>query len=137
MSEESQKRYIKNVFSKYMAPRVVDELIKNPDALQLGGELRNISIFFSDVEGFSSISEKLTPQQLVSLLNEYLSEMTDILLRYEGTVDKYEGDAIIAFFGAPLAFEDHPARVCLAAIDMKRRLAELREEWRKKGTFQL
>jgi len=137
MSEESQKRYIKNVFSKYMAPRVVDELIKNPNALQLGGELRNISIFFSDVEGFSSISEKLTPQQLVSLLNEYLSEMTDIILRYEGTVDKYEGDAIIAFFGAPLAFEDHPSRVCLAAIDMKRRLAELREEWRKKGTFQL
>ncbi|MCX8123566.1 MAG: adenylate/guanylate cyclase domain-containing protein [Spirochaetes bacterium] len=137
MSEESQKRYIKEVFSKYMAPRVVEELIKDPGKLQLGGELRNISIFFSDVAGFSSISEKLTPPQLVALLNEYLSEMTDIILRYEGTVDKYEGDAIIAFFGAPLAFEDHPERVCLAAIDMKRRLAELREEWRKKGTFEL
>ena len=137
MSEESQKRYIKEVFSKYMAPRVVEELIKDPGKLQLGGELRNISIFFSDVAGFSSISEKLTPQELVALLNEYLSEMTDIILKYEGTVDKYEGDAIIAFFGAPLAFEDHPERVCLAAIDMKRRLAELREEWRKKGTFEL
>lgn len=137
MSEESQKRYIKDVFSKYMAPRVVEELIKDPGKLQLGGELRNISIFFSDVAGFSSISEKLTPPQLVALLNEYLSEMTDIILKYEGTVDKYEGDAIIAFFGAPLAFEDHPQRVCLAAIDMKRRLAELREEWRKKGTFEL
>jgi len=137
MSEESQKRYIKEVFSKYMAPRVVEELIKDPGKLQLGGELRNISIFFSDVAGFSSISEKLTPQELVALLNEYLSEMTDIILKYEGTVDKYEGDAIIAFFGAPLAFEDHPERVCFAAIDMKRRLAELREEWRKKGTFEL
>ncbi len=137
MSEESQKRYIKEVFSKYMAPRVVEELIKDPGKLQLGGELRNISIFFSDVAGFSSISEKLTPPELVSLLNEYLSEMTDIILKYEGTVDKYEGDAIIAFFGAPLAFEDHPARVCLATIDMKKRLAEMREEWRKKGTFEL
>ncbi|TAL38512.1 MAG: CHASE2 domain-containing protein [Spirochaetes bacterium] len=136
-SEESQKRFIKSAFSNYLSPLVIDEIIKNPESLQLGGELREISIFFSDVAGFSTISEKLNPQQLVALLNEYLSEMTDIILGYGGTVDKYEGDAIIAFFGAPHPFPDHAQRLCFAAIDMKKRLAELRDEWRKTGRDEL
>jgi adenylate cyclase len=89
------------------------------------------------VAGFSTISEKLSPQELVSLLNEYLSEMTDIILSYNGTVDKYEGDAIIAFYGAPLPFDDHAIKACLAAVDMKKRLAEMRESWRARGQQEL
>ncbi len=99
--------------------------------------MREISIFFSDVAGFSTISEKLTPPQLVALLNEYLSEMTDIILGYDGTVDKYEGDAIIAFFGAPHPYPDHAVKLVMAAIDMKKRLAEMREGWRSIGQQEL
>jgi adenylate cyclase len=133
ISEESQKRFIKMAFSYYLAPGVIDEIIQNPDSLVLGGENREITIFFSDVASFSSISEKLTPPELVSFLNEYLSEMTEIILSYNGTVDKYIGDAIMAFYGAPTRFQDHALKACLAAIDMKRRLRELQEEWRKAG----
>ncbi len=137
MKEESQKRYIKNAFSRYLAPGVIDQIIENPDALELGGENREISIFFSDVAKFSTISEKLTPPQLVALLNEYLSAMTDIILSYNGTIDKYEGDAIMAFYGAPYSYEDHALKCCLAAIDMKRRLREMQETWRKAGKDEL
>ncbi|MBN1533075.1 MAG: CHASE2 domain-containing protein [Spirochaetes bacterium] len=133
INEESQKRFIKMAFSYYLAPGVIDEIIQNPDSLVLGGENREITIFFSDVASFSSISEKLTPPELVSFLNEYLSEMTEIILSYSGTVDKYIGDAIMAFYGAPTNFPDHAMKACLAAIDMKRRLRELQEEWRKSG----
>lgn len=133
LREESQKRFIKNAFSHYLAPGVIDEIIKNPESLELGGEDREITIFFSDVAGFSTISEKLTPPELVRRLNEYLSEMTDIILSYGGTVDKYEGDAIMAFYGAPHHMDDHAVKACLASIDMKRRLRELQEEWRNRG----
>jgi len=137
VSEEGQKRFIKSAFSHYISPHVIEEIIKNPESLNLGGEMREISIFFSDVAGFSTISKKLTPPQLVSLLNEYLSEMTDIILRYDGTVDKYVGDAIVAFFGAPHPYPDHALKLCLAAIDMKKRLAEMREVWRQTGQMEI
>jgi len=137
MREETQKHFIKSAFSHYLAPGVIDQIIDNPESLELGGEEREISIFFSDVAGFSSISEKLTPKELVNLLNEYLSEMTDIILQHGGTVDKYEGDAVMAFFGAPHPFEDHALRVCMAAIEQKKRLREMQEEWRKTGRDEL
>lgn len=133
MKEESQKRFIKSAFSYYLSPSVIDEIIKDPDSLGLGGEDREITIFFSDVKGFSTISEKLTPRELVVRLNEYLTEMTDVILKYNGTVDKYIGDAIMAFYGAPVLMPDHPVKACLAAIDMKKRLRELQEQWRKSG----
>jgi adenylate cyclase len=95
----------------------------------LGGEDRIITAFFSDVQEFTAISEALTPEEVVELLNEFLTEMTDIILGYEGTIDKFEGDAIIAFFGAPNILEDHAARACKACIDMQGRLAELRTKW--------
>lgn len=133
MSEENQKRYIKGAFSRYLAPAVIDKIIENPKALELGGEVQNISIFFSDIRKFSTISEKLSPPELVSLLNEYLSEMTNIILSYGGTVDKYIGDAIMAFYGAPLPYEDHAKRCCMAAIAMKKRLRELQEYWKEKN----
>ncbi|MFQ5451399.1 MAG: CHASE2 domain-containing protein [Nitrospinaceae bacterium] len=135
--EERQKRFIKSAFSQYLAPAVVDRLVKNPSLLKLGGERKVLTAFFSDVAGFSTISEKLTPDELVELLNDYLTEMTDILLKYEGTVDKFEGDAIIAFFGAPIPLEDHARRACLASLEMQQRLAELRVEWKRRGKPEL
>lgn len=137
INEESQKRFIKGAFSRYLSPDVIDRIIENPKLLELGGESREITIFFSDVAGFSSISEGLSPKELVALLNEYLSEMTDIILSHGGTIDKYEGDAVIAFFGAPLPFEDHALRCCLAAIDQKIRLRELQKKWKKEGKHEL
>ncbi|MBN2080338.1 MAG: CHASE2 domain-containing protein [Spirochaetes bacterium] len=133
MKEESQKKFIKSAFSYYLAPSVIDEIIKDPESLELGGEDREITIFFSDIASFSTISEKLTPQDLVRRLNEYLTEMTDIILRYSGTVDKFIGDAIMAFYGAPIAMQDHQLKACMAAIEMKKRLRELQEEWRNRG----
>ncbi len=130
IAESKQKRFIKNAFSTYLAPSVVDHLIKSPEKLVLGGEERIITAFFSDVQGFTSISEKLAPKELVELLNEFLTEMTDIILKYEGTVDKFEGDAIIAFFGAPNDLDNQAEAACAACIDMQKRLAELREKWR-------
>lgn len=137
VSEESQKRFIKNAFAHYLSPKVIDNIIQDPNSFKLGGESRTITTFFSDVAKFSTISEKLTPTELVSLLNEYLSEMTDIILRYDGTVDKYEGDAIMAFWGAPQMLPDHAARACFAAIDMQKRLAEMRAVWRSQGKNEL
>ena len=124
-------------FSHYLSPKVIDSIIKNPEAIKLGGESRRITTFFSDVAKFSTISESLSPTELVSLLNEYLSEMTDIILGYDGTVDKFEGDAIMAFFGAPQVFPDHAARACFAALDMQRKLSEMRARWREQGRHEL
>jgi adenylate cyclase len=96
---------------------LVDELIKNPSMLKLGGEERVIAVFFSDVEGFSDMSEQITPEQLVALLNEYLTAMTDIILKYDWMVDKYEEEAIMAVWGAPIYFEDHAKKACFAALN--------------------
>jgi adenylate cyclase len=135
--EEKEKRFIKSAFSQYLAPAVVDQLVENPKLLNLGGEDKVLTAFFSDIAGFSSISEQLTASELVILLNEYLTEMTDIVIQYEGTVDKFEGDAIIAFFGAPIDFKDHATRTCYAALDMQKRLAQLRNIWKKNGRHEL
>lgn len=127
--EESEKRFIRNAFSTYVSPAVVDQLIRSPGNLVLGGERREITAFFSDVAGFTSISEKLSPEALVELLNEFLTEMTDIIQARNGTVDKFEGDAIIAMFGAPVPQADHALAACAACIDMQKRLVSLREKW--------
>ncbi len=133
IGEETEKRFIKSVFSRYLSPDVINEIIKDPEKLALGGEESDITIFFSDIAGFTSISEKLNPTQLVTLLNEYLTEMTDIILLNKGTIDKYEGDAIIAFFGAPFHYEDHAVKCCLASIDMQNRIRELSKIRRSRG----
>ena len=135
--EQREKRFIKGAFSQYMAPTVVNQLVENPGLLKLGGERQVITAFFSDVAGFSSLSEKLEPEKLVNLLNEYLTAMTDIVLKYEGTVDKFEGDAIIAFFGAPLVFNDHALRTCLVSVEMQECLDSMRTEWRNQGEPEL
>ncbi len=124
--EGRQKRFVKNAFKHYLSPAVIDQLIANPDNLKLGGERRVISIFFSDLQQFTTISEKLDPETLTAFLNDYLSAMTDIILEEGGTVDKYEGDAIIAFWNAPLAVEGHAPRAMRAALCCQAKLAEMR-----------
>jgi adenylate cyclase len=133
ITEEKEKRMIKGMFQHYVSPKLVDELIKNPSMLKLGGEKRVITVFFSDIEGFSSICERITPEDLVALLNECLTAMTDIILEYDGLVDKYEGDAIMAVWGAPIYFEDHAKKACFAALEMQKKLVELRAKWLTEG----
>ncbi len=135
--ETRQKRFIKDAFSIYLAPTVVRQIIESPEHLKLGGEEREITAFFSDVQDFTSISEALEAEETAKLLNEFLTEMTDIILGHEGTVDKFEGDAIIAFFGAPNFLENHAERACMAAIEMQIRLKELRTKWKVEGRPQL
>ena len=136
-AEGREKRFIKGAFSHYLSPDVIGQLVANPDLLKLGGELKVLTAFFSDIAGFSTISEKLSPENLVELLNTYLTEMTDIIMKYHGTVDKFEGDAIIAFYGAPLPFEDHAVKACLASLEMRERLRSLRSQWKQEGKPEL
>ncbi len=131
--EGKQRRFIKGVFRHYLSPDVIERIIENPKLLSLGGEKREITSFFSDLAGFTSISERLSPEELVSLLNAFLSEMTDIILANGGTLDKYEGDAIIAFWNAPLDQQDHALRACRAAVECQERLAELGPRWAGKA----
>ncbi len=135
--EGRQKRFIKTVFRHYLSPDVIDRVLEDPSLLRLGGEKRIITSFFSDVAGFTSISESLSPEELVHLLNDFLSEMTDIILSYGGTLDKYEGDAIIAFWNAPLDQPDHAVRACRAALDCQKRLEELRPKFAQKSGHEL
>ena len=132
-TEGRQRRQIKQMFSRYMSDLLIQDLLKNPEKLRLGGEKRILTVFFSDLAGFTSLSERLSPEEVVSLLNKYLTAMTDIILASGGLIDKYEGDAIMALWGAPLPQEDHAIRACLAALDNQSRLADLREEFRQMG----
>jgi adenylate cyclase len=117
---EKEKTYIRNAFSHYLSTDVINELISDPDKLALGGQKKYITAMFTDVRGFSTVSEQMDPTDLVKLLNAYLTEMSNIILDLKGTIDKYEGDAIIAFFGAPVDFQDHAYRACLSAVRMKK-----------------
>ena len=131
-TEGRERRFIKGAFGQYLSPAVIERLLEDPSRLQLGGERRELTIFFSDVQGFTSLSEELTPDELIQILNQYLGEMTDIITGSGGTVDKYEGDAIIAFWNAPLDVPDHPAVAVRAALQCQRRLAEVRSEFKRR-----
>ncbi|MBW2967414.1 CHASE2 domain-containing protein [Candidatus Woesearchaeota archaeon] len=137
VSEKKDRKKVLGAFEKYVSKDVISHILEHPDRLQLGGEKRTITVFFSDIRGFTTISEKLTPHQLVQLLNEYLSEMTAIILKYNGVVDKYMGDAIMAFWNAPLDQPKHAERAALASLEMEARLKELQEKWKKAGVPQL
>lgn len=136
-TEGRQKRFIQGAFKQYLSPAVIDQLILHPEKLRLGGERRMLSIFFSDLEGFTGISEKLDPEALTTLLNEYLSAMTDIIHEEAGTVDKFEGDAIIAFWNAPLEVGDHPLRVVRTALRCQKQLAVLNPLFEKRAGREL
>ena len=127
ISLEKEKRFIRRAFSTYISAEVVEEIIADPAKLNLGGEKRFMTAMFTDIQGFSSISEKLEPVKLVRLINNYLTVMSDIIMKNRGTIDKYEGDAIIAFFGAPVYRHDHASLACRSALAMKRAEKELNE----------
>jgi len=133
ITEERERKKIRGAFSYYVSSSVVNEMLKNPDKLKLGGDKKDLSVLFSDIRGFTTISEGLTPEELVHLLNEYLTVMTDIVFKYDGTLDKYMGDAIMAIYGAPLEQPDHPARACRSALEMMAGLKQLNDKWIAEG----
>ncbi|NLI29986.1 MAG: adenylate/guanylate cyclase domain-containing protein [Nitrospiraceae bacterium] len=131
--EERYSKQIRAMFSSYVTERVVNELIKNPDMAKLGGERREVTVLFSDVKGFTAFSERHSPEEVVSILNEYLTAMTDVIFRWEGTLDKFIGDAIVVFWGAPMPQENHVERAINCALHMHQRLGELQEKWKAEG----
>ena len=136
--EEKEKRRVRGAFSQYVAPGFIAQILKDPGRLKLGGEEVVLTVLFSDIRGFTSISEKLTPPELVDLLNQYLTEMTDIVFENRGTLDKYIGDAVMAFWGRPfLDLTDHAACACHAALQMFSRLKSLNEMWASEGRSSL
>ncbi len=130
--EERKKKFVRDAFSKYLAPQVVDLVLKDPSKLTVGGERKELTVLFSDLRGFTSFSENMDPKTLTQLLNEYLSEMTEIIFEHGGTLDKYIGDAIMAFWGAPLEQNDHVERAWSAAVAMTKRLKEIAPDFKKR-----
>ncbi len=132
-----EKSFLRSAFSRYLSPAVINEIINDPSKLNLGGEKREMTAIFTDIRGFSTIAEQLDPADLVNLLNLYLTEMSNIVLEHRGTIDKYEGDAIIAFFGAPIHMSDHAALACRTAIRMKQAETAINEKIRDSGAVHL
>lgn len=132
-TEGRARRHLRTVFDKYMASDVVAEILREPDHIKLGGEKKEVTLFFSDVQGFTTLSEQLEPEILVALLNEYLSLMTDLIMQYRGNVNKYLGDGIMAFFGAPRYEPEHASLACFAALECQRQLTQLQDRWSAQG----
>jgi len=133
LAEERERLRIRKAFESYVAPAVVQEMLKHPEALRLGGERRVISVLFTDIRGFTTMSEDLDPEALVKLLHDFLNPMSNIIIDRGGTIDKYMGDAIMALFGAPLEQPDHARQACRAALRMEDTLEELNRQWAKQG----
>lgn len=134
---EKRSRFLKKAFSSYVSPELVNIIIKNPDKLRLGGEKRIITVLFSDIRGFTSISESLTPEKLVSLLNNYLDPMTKIVLKHKGMLDKYIGDAIMAVYNAPVDLEEHARHAVLTALEMLKELEFINKKFTETGFPQI
>ena len=128
-----ERAFIRNAFSKYIPEKVVSQLLAQPERLRLGGEERVATVLFSDLANFTTFSEKMSPADLVRLINAYLTEMTDLVIQESGIIDKYEGDAIMAEFGVPLDLPDHADAAVRCALRMQERLEVLREAWSRKG----
>jgi len=133
LTEGRDKRRIASQFGKYVAPEYVKKLIENPEVIGMPGEERELTVLFSDIRGFTTMSERLAPEELTRFLNEYLTPMTYVLQRHGGTLDKYMGDAIMAFFGAPTPFEDHALQGTQTALEMLQELDRLKLKWRSEG----
>jgi adenylate cyclase len=131
--EEGEKRRVRHAFRHYLNPEVIELVAQDPERLRLGGERRNVTLLFSDVRDFTGIAESLAPEAVGELLNTYLGAMTEIVFRHAGLLDKYIGDAVMAFWGAPVAVADHAARCCRAALDMVAALEDLHRRWREVG----
>jgi len=133
-TEQKQKRQLKNAFGTYVSATVVNKIIEDPKSLMLGGTKKVLSVLFSDIRGFTKYSEKMDPQLVVTILNKYLSAMSEPILNHEGTIDKFIGDAIFAIFGAPLEFSDHADEACEVAIEMIHKLEEV-NQWLTSNNF--
>lgn len=132
-SEESEKRYITQMFGRYLSPGVVQELIVNRDLVQLAGRKQRLTIFFSDIRGFTSMSERLPAEEVSTILNEYFKRMTKIVFNHRGTLDKFMGDAIMAFFGNPVYFADHAKEAVEMALDMREEMGRMLQYWKDHG----
>jgi adenylate cyclase len=137
LTEERKARQLRTMFSHYVSPKIVEQLIANPEMAKLGGHRREITVLFSDVRGFTTFSEQRQPEEVVAHLNEYLQEMTDIIFKWEGTLDKFVGDEIMAFWGAPLDQPNHAELALKCALNMSDRLDQLQEKWRAEGKYPL
>ena len=131
--EEKKAREIRGIFSRYVSPKIVEALITDSDSARLGGEQREITVLFSDVVGFTNLSEKLPPEEVVKRLNEYFNDMVGIIFEHDGTLNKFIGDALMAFWGAPIAQPDHAALAVRCALDMVKRMSELQAQWEAEG----
>ncbi len=128
-----ERDLVKDTFSRYVTKQVAEEILKNPDKITPGGEKKEVTVLFADIRDFTSFSEKHPPEEVISHLNTYLSAMVDVIFKYEGTLDKFIGDAVMAVFGSPLPHEDDPLRAVRTAIEMQSRLKELNERWIREG----
>jgi len=137
MTEEKQAKEIRTMFSSYVSPRIVSELIKDPEKARLGGHRRELTMLFSDVVGFTTFSEQHTAEEVVTQLNEYLGAITDVVFQWNGTLDKFVGDAVVVFWGAPLDQPDHAELAVKCALHMRKRLEELQAKWRAEGKVPL
>jgi adenylate cyclase len=133
LAEERERVRIRKAFESYVAPTVVQQMLKHPEALRLGGERRVITLLFTDIRGFTSMSENLDPESLVKLLHDFLNPMSNTIINQGGTIDKYMGDAIMALFGAPLEQTDHASKACRAALEMRTTLEALNQQWEEEG----
>jgi adenylate cyclase len=133
LRQRARAQKTKNMFARFVSKDVVQYMLENPELVKPGGQKVELTIFFSDVAGFTSISEALSPEDLVVLLNEYLGAMTDLIFEYGGTLDKFIGDAVMAFWNYPKEQSDHAARACLCALAMQRKIDELQVDWAKRG----
>jgi len=135
LTEERQKLWVRKVLGRYLSPNVMSEVLAHPDKLQLGGERRRLTVLFSDIRSFTPFCESHEPEEVVTILNEYLDQMTQKIFEHSGTLDKYVGDEIVAFYGAPGKEQnDHALNAARTALAMKTALAELQEKWRSEGT---
>ena len=130
---EAERRRVRTAFSRYLAPTIVAQLANHPERLRLGGEMREMTLLFCDIRGFTTISERFDAHGLTRFLNSFLTPMTDLILAAGGTIDKYMGDAIMAFWNAPLDEPDHGLRACRAALGMRAELVRLNDGWRKQA----
>jgi len=132
-AEEKEKLHIRSVFKHYLAENVVESVLKDTDALSFGGKKKHLTVLFSDIRSFTTYSEKYAPEEVVNILGEYLTEMVNVILQYNGMLDKFVGDEVMAVFGAPAYYTDHAEKACYTALDMMRTLDRLKEKWNEEG----
>ena len=131
--EGREKRHVKQLFGRYVSKAVIDQLMTNPALARLGGERREMTVLFSDIRGFTTASERGTPEAIVAQLNEYFGAMVDVLFRHQGTLDKFVGDMVMGLFGAPVADPQHADHAVAAALEMTAELDRLNAEWPAQG----